>query len=277
MMAECGPNLWVSAQPRSSSNSLLRVISDITALCSNDSFPHQQEDSTRTSNQIPTRIGASLQCLPLAIREYLSCIEISSIICSAVKSEEQFYDPCRDYSAVTRSPSHTWTTEQKIALWLLKERFVISWSDIKLIFHRLFDDELYSFLSPSKAAITSMWYQLKKQRFNPTGSWSSIERALELKAAELGMVLEKRIASTSEQRNDPLESFLRSNFTEEEDDSDQTLLGDEYSDPRTPSKRSRNRPASGALEFRSPVSMKSTVGLRRREAEITIPKIGFRT
>ena len=113
-----------------------------------------------------------------------------------------------------------------------------------------------------------MWYQLREKRFNPTGSWSSIERALELKAAELGMVLKKRIASTSEQRNDPLESFLRSNFTEEEDDSDQTLLGDEYSDPRTPSKLSRNRPASGVLEFqvKKPVSIKLTGGFSSKKS-----------
>lgn len=164
-------------------------------------------------------------------------------------------------------------------VWLLKERYTISWSDIKSVFHQLFDNELSSSLSPSKRAIISMYYELRKQHFNPTGSWSSVERALELKAFELGMSLEKRITISLEQQNDPLESFLRTNLAEEEDDSDQTLLGDEYSDPQTPSKRSRNRPASGALEFqiKKPASMKPTVGLRRRKAAMLIPKIGFRT
>lgn len=164
-------------------------------------------------------------------------------------------------------------------VWLLKERYKVDWSDVKKLFLGIFNNELFSELGPSRGAIERIYYQLRKDNFNPTGSWSSIERALELKATGLGVTLKKRITISLEQQRDPLESFLTANLAEEDDDSDQTMLGDEYSDPQTPSKRSRNRPASGALEFqmKKPTSMKPTVGLRRRKEEMLIPKIGFRT
>lgn len=125
-----------------------------------------------------------------------------------------------------------------------------------------------------------MHYHLWKQGFNPTGSWTSLEKALEFKAARLGIHLAKKFAIDSEQQDDRLESFLRCSLAEEDNDSDSTVLGDDLQIDGTPSKRNRNRPANGILgnvpTFTSSSKRRQDRCSEKRKAK-AIPKLGFRS
>lgn len=66
---------------------------------------------------------------------------------------------------------------------------------LKLTMHHLLDDELSSFFKFFGRRQLSLYSQLRKC-FSPTGSWTLHERALEFKAVELGMRLDKKTAIT---------------------------------------------------------------------------------
>lgn len=187
-------------------------------------------------------------------------------------------DPCRDYSAVTPMPTHRWTTEQKTVLYLLKDRFKNGWADIKVLFDELFRPEFYSRSGPSKLALRSMHDTLRRIEWTPTGSWKLLCAALEAKAAEIGMELIKEDKSVQQGRTNEWHDSLSDGPLDTGDESDSTLLGDEYESlDNTPSKHSRNAPIGGALEM---TRLKSSSNKLRREPAIPrweIPKLGYRS
>ena len=194
-------------------------------------------------------------------------------------SKQKDDDPCRDYAAVTPKRRHEWTVEQRIVLCILKQRYEISWSNIKLLFHELFQSELSSHFGPSREAFMSMYNTLKKDEWISTGTWIPVCSALEAKACEMKIELKKKDSVDQEKGVRQKQCLLTNNEADSENDSDSTLLGDDCDMPQTPSRYSRNRPIGGTLGVRlsTPTSLKR----KRRQGfsfkDRIIPRIGFRT
>ena len=186
-------------------------------------------------------------------------------------------DPCQDYTAISPKPAHRWTDEHRTVLCILAEHYAISWINIKLLFDELFGAEFTSRSGPSTNALRNMHDNLRRRKWYPTGLWKLTCAALEGKANELGIEITKK--DNLVQRGQP--NGQRISFVDSElfsgDESDMTLLGDEYELPRAPSKHSRNIPTGGALEISR---LKSSSNRLRREEGIPrrgIPKLGYRS
>jgi len=159
-----------------------------------------------------------------------------------------------NYEAVSRSPNHRWTLEQKATLCTLIDLYEVTWVGARKIFNALFVDELPFSNGLTRAALYSMRHQSRKDGREYTGRWKSIRAAIEAKASELGIhlqpkaLLEGVIVFSNAAKDKPQTS---SKFFEAEqqvlddvgsaDESSDTLVGDDYEGPPTPSK-SRGRP-----------------------------------
>lgn len=183
-------------------------------------------------------------------------------------SIKKIHDPS-DYTAVTPKPAQRWTVEQKTVLFILKQHYELSWTDVKILLRELFRSELSSPVGPSTAAIRSMYHGIKEKGYASTGPWILIREAIERKALQLGIELGLKDARFNDLSDSLLDNELVSG-----DESDSTLLGDEYSLPLTPSKFSRNRPIRGVLEIGRPKSSSLQDG---HASGREIPRIGFRT
>lgn len=155
-----------------------------------------------------------------------------------------------DYKSISRSPPHKWTAEQKITLCILQRFYSLSWHDTKLIFNALFADELLHSNGLSKAALCSMHYQLQRNVFPISGRWMALRHAIEVKAYELNLSLS--VKSTTQEVKIP-RKFRPSHELSIADpvhfsDSEDTLLGDDYSNHETPTKSGGFLPTSGSLE-----------------------------
>ena len=146
-----------------------------------------------------------------------------------------------DFTAISRSPPHKWSFEQKVVLATLFQFYDISSLEAKTIFNSLFLDQLPSSKGLSKGAIASMHHQLQRKGPHYTGQWTLIRKAIEEKAGEIGI----RLSLKAEQESTPgnnsgfqeklntlvsLDSDSRPEIASDfnaESDSDATLLGDE--------------------------------------------------
>ena len=166
-------------------------------------------------------------------------------------SDEGQDDPCRDYTALAKPPNHNWTLEHRVMLCLLRQKYQMSWSSTRLIFCRLFENELSTPFGPTKEALNSMYFA-SEERFNLSGSWDTLKDAIEKIAEELSIPFSKKEAH--ELRAIDRESLLVDRHPDVEVDSDSTLLGDDI------------------LEVRSPINTPS----KRSGRQKAIPRIGFR-
>ena len=196
-----------------------------------------------------------------------SHVEIPTAHTSIMTSEQ-------DYTAITPPRTHVWTEEHRLTLYLLREKYNISWGDIRLLFKALFEPELSSISGPSTAAFATMHYRLMKNDFYFSGSWLSLRKEIEFKARELGIVLKP---SDSLNRDcNPETSKRSSKFDLNYDsDTDGTLLGDDFDMSQTPSK-STNRPRYANLETPLSTPISTQGKQRQRAAKKNIPRLAFR-
>ena len=150
-----------------------------------------------------------------------------------------------DFTAISRSPPHKWSFEQKVVLATLFQFYDVSSLEAKTIFNSLFLDQLPLSRGLSKGAIASMHHQLQRKGPHYTGQWTLIRKAIEEKAGEIGI----RLSLKAEQESTPgnnsgfqdrlntlvsLDSDSRPEIASDfnsESDSDVTLLGDEDEGP----------------------------------------------
>lgn len=85
----------------------------------------------------------------------------------------------------------------------------------------MFEKELSSHLGPTPEALNSQYNALRRERYSVTGSWNTLKDAIEAKAAELFIPLNRK-------KPDGLDP-------EVEIESDSTLLGDNEEVEQTPS------------------------------------------
>ena len=114
--------------------------------------------------------------------------------------------PC-DYSAVTRSRTHRWTTEHKTVLCVLARFYDVTWAEMTAIFNAFFREQLPSSKGLSKAAITSMYYQLRKDKHESSGQWITLRTAIESQAKELGILLKSRAVPQEITFNQTLDNY----------------------------------------------------------------------
>ena len=155
-----------------------------------------------------------------------------------------------DFTAISRSPPHKWSFEQKVVLATLFQFYDVSSLEAKTIFNSLFLDQLPLEKGLSKGAIASMHHQLQRKGPQYTGQWTLIRKAIEEKADEIGI----RLSVKAQQGSTPgdisgfqdelntlvsLDSESRPKIPSDfnsESDSDATLLGEEDEVPDTPSR-----------------------------------------
>ena len=200
-----------------------------------------------------------------------SHVEIPAAHKTIVRSQ-QLLNEEQDYTAVTPPRPHSWTLEHKLTLWLLRERYHLSWGDIRLLFKALYQHEFSSLSGPSTAAFASRFYQLLKDGFNFSGSWLSLRQAIESKARELTITLRCDTPDRDFHEGAP-ERFSNSDL-DHDSDTDGTLLGDDP-DMETPS-RSTNRPRNGKLVIPLCTSISTQSRQKQRTANKKIPRLAFR-
>ena len=207
---------------------------------------------------------------------FFSHVEVPTLgsATSVYRDREQEGIDLHDYSALEPKPAHVWTDEHRTILCILVERYSISWSNIKLLFDDLFEAELSSSSGPSTNALRKMYDTLRRRGWYPTGLWKSTCAALEAKADEMGIEITKKDNIVQKGGPNGRRVLLVNSELDSGDESDMTLLGDEYDLPRTPSKYSRNVPTGGALEISQ---LKSSSNRLRRESRWEIPKLGYRS
>ena len=189
---------------------------------------------------------------------------------------EPLGDRCHDYGVVSPAPRQCWSVEQRLTLWLLRERYDLAWADIKSIFDALFKHELASTKGPSTAALRAMHYRLLQENYNFSGSWISLRQAIKSKAKALDICLNNEDFFTEDIRKLTSESILESQV-DSGNESDSTLLGDDYDFGNTPSKHSKNPPQTRRLKIPSlqtPLIREKQI---RRFREKEVPMLGFRT
>lgn len=173
------------------------------------------------------------------------------------------------YEAIKRSPSHSWSVEQKVTLCILIDVYEVSWLGVKTIFNALFSHELYSPRGLTKGALFSMHRQLTKAGFKHTGGWVSLRKSIEDQAVEVGVNLPLKATSdakmssgSARSQNNALtdrswlsSSTPRTRTTMIDDnsssDSDDTLIGDDDGRFETPTKSRGSRPAQRSLQIPS--------------------------
>ncbi len=167
-----------------------------------------------------------------------------------------------NYEAVSRSPNHKWTLEQRVTLCTLIDLYEVTWVGARKIFNALFADELPSSKGLTSGALFSMRHQSRKDGWIYTGQWNSIRAAIEAKAFELGIHLPPKalpegvIVFQELARN---KSKVSSSIFEAEprvlddlgsaDESSDTLIGDDYEEPVTPCKPRGRPPPERSLEI----------------------------
>lgn len=199
-----------------------------------------------------------------------SHVEISAAHKTTVSSQQLLNE--QDYTAVTPPRPHRWTQEQKLTIFLLRQRYHLSWSTIRLLFKALFQHEFSSLSGPTTAAFASRFYQLLKDGFNFSGSWLSLRQAIESKARELAITL-RCDTSDRDCHEGASERFPNSDL-DHDSDTDGTLLEDDL-DMKTPS-RSTNRPRNEKLVIPLCTSISTQSKQKQRTANKKIPRLAFR-
>lgn len=213
-----------------------------------------------------------------------------------VPSSPAIVAPDFDYTAVTRSPLHKWTTEQRTTLCVLHIFYNVSWLDTKLIFNALFAEELPFPRGLSRGALSSMYFHLRKGGFQPSGRWMPLRKAIEAKASELGVQLSPEPsleqATLLEATKCP-QSFGRKlgfppptppntlRVADEVDslsDSDDTLVGDDELNAYTPTKSNGHLPAKRSLEIPDleGVQLPKKPVRQDKSVQRAMPRVAFR-
>ena len=203
-----------------------------------------------------------------------------------------------DYTAVSRNPSHRWTAEHRMTLCILVQDYEIDWHATKSIFNGLFSSQLPTSQGLSRGALISMYYQLRKDSFDSSGQWVSMRADIEAKAFELGIHLRQKESAaaqpkkSSKRRKTPDENARKLSFEPKglnidrlmlddmdfANDSESTLLGDDYDVLSTPIKRNDRLSAKRSLEIPgliTPPSFKKSKGQDAATSSI-LPRLGFR-
>lgn len=172
-----------------------------------------------------------------------------------------------DYKAISRSSPNKWTVEQRITLCTLLQFYELDWLETTLIFNSLFAKELPTSKGLSRAALVSMHYKLEQEHFQHSGSWTTIQRTIEAEAAILGIrllskdplnemasskAMSHRTTNDVDLASEPPDSPSKREASDEVDwpsDSDDTLLGDDNEEPKTPCKSRGRLPPERSLEI----------------------------